>query len=285
MWSRFLIVLSVIVPCILANTELLSNPGKVFFWSYGAKSQQAPQYVTKSMDIPQALSTLNEIGKNYELVVILHPNEQTDLTFLTKEATNNGKNVQVFNYVYPTSGKQQEIAPSLQNFFERSQQITPDTFQEKHSTLLDNQLTDYIQIVGHGNELSNIYQTAITNHLTEDMKSKILFVSYEEVKPSNIPILNTNNHASRRLLGEYSRILSTVTYSSDIIDGVYYKPEGSEYSIYYADTYLYITPDIFTGIMTGLFIFFTVLIGMTCLGSIQGMSSFYDKIPVVGREA
>lgn len=80
--------------------------------------------------------------------------------------------------------------------------------------------------------------------------------------------------------GHYDRILST-----DTTDGDYYLPEGSEYSIYYADTYLYLTPDIFTGLLTSIFMAFVVLVGLSCTGSIQGMSSFYDKIPAVGREA
>jgi hypothetical protein len=80
--------------------------------------------------------------------------------------------------------------------------------------------------------------------------------------------------------GHYDRILST-----DTTDGDYYLPEGSEYSIYYADTYLYLTPDIFTGLLTSIFMAFVVLVGLSCMGSIQGMSSFYDKIPAVGREA
>jgi hypothetical protein len=80
----------------------------------------------------------------------------------------------------------------------------------------------------------------------------------------------------------YSRLLAS---SSDQTDGIYYSPEGAEFSIYYADTYLYITPDIFTGIMCGIFIFFTILIGMSCLSSIQTPTSFATKNPPVGREA
>lgn len=290
MWSRLIIVLSVVLPCILATTELLSTPGKVFFWSYEGKQQQrqqtAPQYITKSMDITQALNHLHEVGKNYELVVVLHPeNTQTDISFITKEVTTNGNNVQVLNYVYPSEQKT-EIAPSLQNFFERSQRMTPEALQttlteQSSHNLLNNQLPDYVQMVGSGDAMNHLFQNAISSTLSDEVKAKILFVSYEEVAPSTIPVVSSG----RRLLGQYSRVLSTVTVSSPLTDGIYYNPEGCEYSIYYANTYLYITPDIFTGIMTGLFVFFTVLIGMTCLGSIQGMSSFYDKIPVVGREA
>lgn len=68
------------------------------------------------------------------------------------------------------------------------------------------------------------------------------------------------------------------------INSIYYKPEGGEYAIYYADTYLYITPDIFTGIMTGLFMFFVLYTGYSCLGSIQGASSFVMKPIPNGKE-
>jgi hypothetical protein len=56
------------------------------------------------------------------------------------------------------------------------------------------------------------------------------------------------------------------------------------YSIYYDETYLLITPEIFTGLMTGVFLFFVALIGINCLGSIQGPASFVDRNPSVGKE-
>ena len=59
---------------------------------------------------------------------------------------------------------------------------------------------------------------------------------------------------------------------------------NSGFEIYYDSTYLLITPDIFTGIMTGIFLFCVVLLGMTCLSSIQGPYSFADRNPVVGKE-
>eukprot|EP01036_Dinobryon_divergens_P027928 gene27928-36792_t len=48
-----------------------------------------------------------------------------------------------------------------------------------------------------------------------------------------------------------------------------YSPEGCEYSMYYGGKYLYITPDIFTGIMTGLFFVFVFFIGLGQLSAIQ----------------
>ena len=90
-----------------------------------------------------------------------------------------------------------------------------------------------------------------------------------------------NNNNNVLAAGHYSRILSTLApYGSK-----YYLPEGTEFSIYSADTYLYITPDIFTGLMTGLFIFFVLFIGLSCLNSVQGITYFYGKVPIVGKEA
>jgi len=104
--------------------------------------------------------------------------------------------------------------------------------------------------------------------------SSIVFVSMQEpgeeaVAPSIQAFYN------RLLLGRKS---------SSNTDGIYYKPEGAEYSIYYADTYLYITPDIFTGAMTGIFFVFTGLIGYSCLNAIQGNDIYASKPCLVGKE-
>lgn len=82
----------------------------------------------------------------------------------------------------------------------------------------------------------------------------------------------------------YSRVLAA---SSNLLDGIYYKPEGGEYAIYYADTYLYLTPDIFTGLLSGIFFLSAVFIGFSCMNQIQGPSSFTHKeqMPAIGKEA
>jgi hypothetical protein len=66
---------------------------------------------------------------------------------------------------------------------------------------------------------------------------------------------------------------------------VNYLPEGSEFTIYKGATYLYLTPEMFTGIMTALFMFFTMLIGFKCLGAISGSNTFVTKMPALGKEA
>jgi hypothetical protein len=83
--------------------------------------------------------------------------------------------------------------------------------------------------------------------------------------------------------GRYNRLLADST-STTVQNSIYYKPEGAEYSIYYANTYLYMTPELFTGTLTGIFFFFVILTGLSCLGSVLGPVSFVHKGPAVGRE-
>ena len=58
------------------------------------------------------------------------------------------------------------------------------------------------------------------------------------------------------------------------------------FSMYKENTnYLYMTPDLFTGLMTALFFAFILYLGFSYLGGIQGPTSFIMKGPDVGREA
>jgi hypothetical protein len=262
----------------------LPHPGKVILWSNNNEIHTS-EYTTKSMEIPQAMNAISELSKNYELIVVLNSANELDTAFVKDTVTKSG-DLKVFNYVYP-SKEHSVIANSL------SQHLAGHSIKESHemksildnkNNLLSNNVPDVVHVAS--NDMSNIFQQAISKEIPSELQSKILFVSYTEI-PS------TQTTSSRRLsAGDYTTLLldtmdaaTTATTSSDIADGIFYSPEGSEFAIFYADTYLYITPDIFTGIMTGLFMFFTILIGVTCLGQIQGMSSFYDRIPQVGREA
>jgi len=66
-----------------------------------------------------------------------------------------------------------------------------------------------------------------------------------------------------------------------------YRPSGTEFSIYHSQDYLYITPDIFTAIMTVAFIAVMMYLGLSCVDSIQGASSWTDEksVPPIGKEA
>ena len=122
--------------------------------------------------------------------------------------------------------------------------------------------------------------TSPVSSASESMKGcKAMFIAVEE--PASVETLAPEQKA------HYSRVLAaTSATSSDVTDGIYYKPEGAEYSIYYADTYLYMTPDILTGLMTFLFAFFVLLTGYSCMNQIQSASSYVTKEtqPAVGKE-
>ena len=75
--------------------------------------------------------------------------------------------------------------------------------------------------------------------------------------------------------GQYQRILTATAAATPVIG----------FTIYKGGSYLYMTPDLFTGIMTMLFCTFILYVGFKFLGGIQGPSSFVMKGPDVGREA
>jgi hypothetical protein len=124
---------------------------------------------------------------------------------------------------------------------------------------------------------------AILKEISTTSPRPILFVASKE--PSVELLLAPSNNAEySNILHSRARVLATATnYTVD--SSLLYKPEGAEYSIYYASTFLYITPDLFTGIMTGLFIFFVLLTGISCLNAVQGHETFASKHCPVGKEA
>jgi hypothetical protein len=77
--------------------------------------------------------------------------------------------------------------------------------------------------------------------------------------------------------GQYSRLLQSNQDAN-------YNPEGTEFTIYYQNTYLYLTPDLFTGLMTFLFCTFVFMTGFSCLNQIQGPSTFVHVMPTLGKE-
>lgn len=49
--------------------------------------------------------------------------------------------------------------------------------------------------------------------------------------------------------------------------------------------YVYMTPNIFAGLLFGFLFVFVTYVGITCMGAIQGGDTFTDKMPSIGREA
>lgn len=49
--------------------------------------------------------------------------------------------------------------------------------------------------------------------------------------------------------------------------------------------YVYMTPNIFAGLLFGLLFIVITWIGISCMGAVQGQDTFTDKMPSIGREA
>lgn len=251
------------------------QPGSIYLWSWNENPPSfSNKFVTRNVETTDAVNIVMSALEEFELVVLLSANDQQKMTSCShiSNALSKAPIQQGINYVYPSNN--QKLTDSLTKQIDAAHTVRrmplPDLEQEIKSnpTLLTDGKVDVI----HASTSDSKFD--LSPSLLQSDK-KVLFIAVDE--PQNVDKIQP------RRLGSFSRILSSV--SSNVVNGIYYKPEGCEYSIYYADTYLYITPDIFTGIITFLFFVTVALIGVSCLGSIQGMSSFYDKLPVIGREA
>jgi hypothetical protein len=274
-------ILSLACVLLRASGEL-AVPGKALLWTNG-NSDSKIDYITKSVT-SNFVSSLVELKSQNVEVVAIFKSEGNSLVSDSKilDAFKTGKDQTAVTYIYqqPSQSSVTSIQDSIKkNALPRNiETISFSDFIAKISDVngpLNNQKVDSFEVVVKSSDDISSLKT-----LLETKSGKVLFVAVSEPTANaalpvkvEVPVATSSN----RKLAAASSSLNT--------EGIYYKPEGAEYSIYYADTYLYITPDIFTGLMTGLFFFFVILIGTSCLGSIQGMSLFYDKTPPVGREA
>lgn len=297
---KFVALLGLLCSCIYAleltdgKVVLNDKPGKLYMWSNLVNSGPALEsHVTKSIDISQAGQLLSEQADKYEVIVVLTPDVKQahencmNKNSLMKDVYTTAKNQQTLHYVYPTQ-TETSLDSTVQQILATSAASVKNvnTIHDLQVILHDNNrlFFDGKQDIFH---LPTSAIHAQDNHHREMLSTlaskPILFVTYDNVV--------AGKEKMTRQLGEYASIakhgMTTQSDSQSTSDSKskYYSPEGAEYSIYYADTYLYITPDIFTGLMTGIFMFFVALIGLTCLGNIQGNSTFIEKLPIVGKEA
>lgn len=268
------------------NGETLNAPGRCAIWS-PTNGLSASEYRTQSIGIPQLNHLLNEKAKNTEIVALFKTSDERPVLAHSsvKDSIRESSSSLILPNIYHTELKdtQSKILDDS-NLFKDMKEIDIASFVqilESHNSAsgatlgpMNNGVTDVYQITLTGHETEHANLKLCTELASKDLKSPILFVAIEEPE-KNAKFPESDGH--------YNRILSTA--SSSNIDGIYYKPEGGEYSIYYANTYLYITPDIFTGLMTSIFVFFVLLTGYSCLGAIQGNSCYPTKMPVLGREA
>lgn len=261
-------------------------PGKALVWSNArAPSQPHPRYVTRSLGAEELSQWIAGESGDAELVVLFSQAQTsvpcTRSALVQQVLANTGSGAAEptsFQYVYAAAD--QPIAQTLLSAAPKDALLVAEPAQlneEALSALLQNGKTDFVHVPLSSAQASTSSAAAQTLRalLANQQGKKVVFVAVDE-----------SAVARPAALGEFVRVLEESAADPIYVFGdPLYKPEGAEYSIYYAGQYLYITPDIFTGLLTSLFISFTLLVGLSCLGSIQGMSSFYDKLPVVGKEA
>lgn len=274
-----------------------SAPGKAAFWSLGQMhattnpaTTTSTQYITRPMSYDLTAESIKHTSDSSEVTILLRSKGGNEILLHDEGVAAFSKAVpatEVMPYIYrteTTGGLHQHISSS--DFMKDSKKMS---LEELHSQLMKSIDHKEGALFNHS---PDVYEASLsgdaavdTSRLTDlsiasaKIGKRVSIVAYQEPGASAF---------SPKIDAQYSRVLTTSqtlqSSSSDLQDGIYYKPSGAEFSIYYADTYLYITPDIFTGIMTGLFITFVIYTGLTRMGMIQGGSSFPMKKIDNGRE-
>lgn len=260
------------------------------FWS---SSNSKVQHDTRTLEAPILSSILDKAAWKHEVVVLLK-SENSPIDFNSIKQFIKSSNAEVMTSVYHAKDgmsihdnilnadvmkdSNNMSLDEFRNHINSQKSINNGVFSNNHPDAYE------IQLSGDSNE------GEILREISNTSPRPILFVASKEpsvellLAPSNNAEYSKILHSRTRILGTSSN--STSNSTGYVVDSnLLYKPEGAEYSIYYASTFLYITPDLFTGIMTGLFIFFVLLTGVSCLNAIQGHETFASKQCPVGKEA
>lgn len=267
----------------IVRENSVATPGRTVLWELATNSEDVVvnaqsiadkiQYTSRSTHPADVAEYLSQHISDYQVVALFATDSVADMvsTGAVAESVRSSPSAHVFSNIYHPNTKmvRRSISDSILDLpaMTSTQTVSLKEFKDIISkSATPTTAATYKVVVAADDSLDGLF--AATAHSSP----RILFVAVQE------PTLNGIAPAT---VAHYKRILGSSSSQS-----AYRPPSGAEFSIYYGDTnYLYITPDIFTGLMTFLFMFFVVLIGLSCMGSIQGMSTFYDKVPVVGKEA
>lgn len=283
---RFLSAVFILFASVSNSEELSKAPGRAVFWSPNEGSSAAPQYRTQSMVVTVVNGIFDKEVNAKEIVVLVKSADNRKIlshASVKNSVRQSSKSVILPNIYHPDDIESQEGEVfAASKSFQDIKEIDLISFLD----ILQSHDKNSAAVGPMNNGVIDAYEISLTGHEDEDKMMKAIaslntesLITFAAVEAPEQYTLLPSTH------GRYSRVLSNSTSTSPDGDGIFYKPEGSEYSIYYADTFLYITPDIFTGLMTGIFVFFVLLTGYSCLGAIQGNSIYPSKLPVLGREA
>lgn len=284
----FALIISLSINIFINATETIQKPSKAAIWivnksdSNNQKDVSNIVQLSRSMKISDIKQYIDEklATNKVDAVVLLKSSVSGDRLLNNKDiikSIQSSSSAVLLPNVYPSvsttdNRKLESIENAIMNVFSDSKSL--HTIQEiqlqdlsKHLNTLkidskpDNKQpikTFVTQIISKNEEHRNLLQNIHNN------VENVLFIAIDEpvvITTRNgqiITEIDTEFKPMRK--GEYSRLLET---NGQVFpqNSKFYKPEGSEYSIYYASTYLYITPEIFTGLLTFIFMTFAAYIG------------------------
>ena len=276
-------IVSTIAILMAFGNAAASASSKIAFWDSNANSQAVNKitHITKSINTDHVLEIPASFGTMYEAVVFL----SNEVSLSQKNVIDDIKkssNAEILNNLYGSNSIKNAVMNNAHMSKAKHISVAELDALIKDGSILSNGQVDSFVIAAHDDTslLDGLFAT--TNALPA---GKLLFIATEG---GTTATTTTAAATAPTEAGQYQRHLSASTATTTpkkVLATSTTPATGAEFSIYYEGTYLYITPDIFTGLMTGIFMFFVVLIGVSCLGDIQGMSSFYDKVPSNGKEA
>jgi len=247
---------------LVATVQGANTPGRALFWS-SQRGESPATYRSQSSTFADVQNMLQTEAANRDLTVMFCSDEEASNEFFTAPhfaaSVKGADRAVVMPNVY---NSRENLGTSLCAYARDNSRVV--TVDEMLATLSSSaasaQKNFLIPLVGSEHTTAS-YDTLL-NQLHQQNALIVGLQSPEVAAPSS--------------RGHYSRLLQDNTESVN--------PEGTEWTIYYQNTYLYLTPDLFTGIMTFLFCTFVLLTGFSCLNQIQGPSTFVHVMPTLGKE-
>lgn len=263
---------------VAAAASASAAPGKLAVWSArtndrrrttnGPAIKDASSYDSRTYEVAHMKKFVEDLTKQSEVLVFIQHGEG-QFPEAVRESIRTSNALDFFPHVYHPSSANSELSLGKTVLDTPAFKLSKtDLSTLDDESIFSDSKTDAFVVTLKGTDAD----TKILKKLAEvGEKKKVVFVAV--VEPTGVA--PTRKAEYKRLLAENDGVITPEQL---------YLPEGTEFTIFYAGEYLYLTPDLFTGIMTMLFIFFVGYIGFTCLGDIQGNICYPSKLPPLGRE-
>jgi hypothetical protein len=265
--------------------------GRLSVWNTNSRDAQTssskPTYNSKTSFVSQMNTYLSTLLQDKEIAVSFHPAKTSTApaSLLAHPAIARAIDTssQATSHIYVYQDDESPAKMIAHESFSASPRLSLQVFVDKMKlegkALASDGKLDSFEVELEDADKLNAQLLEELNEIFTAVQQKIVYLVIEQ--PGAQAYAPQQSIDLARSLSESE--LSTLSSSTNTT-GIYYSPEGCEFSIYYANTYLYITPDIFTGLMTSLFVAGVLLIGLSCLNAIQGASSFVMKPIPLGKE-